>query len=873
MSTHAPMNHTRWFRRLLKLLPADFRSDYATDMEHTFRAQQHEARQEQGSIGLVRLWIDTVGDLFRTARREHVDQLATDVKYAVRNMRRRPAATGAAVATLAIGIGAVTAILSVVNGVIWRPLGYPDPDRVVFAQEVFKDEPIRTTGYSTFADWRERSHAFSALAAIGSTETTLAGDGAAERVNGLRVTPEFFEAIGLQPALGRGFLPAENRWTNRRYVILSAGLWRRRFGGDSSIVGRTVLLGGRPHVVTGVMPERVEDLIADRLFGPTDVWLPLAYDASQPFACRTCRHLRVVGRLAPGVSIEQAQQDLDALTRQLAREHPTAYAGAGARISRVADVLLGPVRRPMYLLLSAVGVLFLIAGVNVANLLLVRAVERGPEIATRRALGVAAGRLVRQLLTESLVLAAVGALCGAMCAALALRGFDLIAPTTLPRVARIAIDARVLAITSGLAAAAGLLFGMLPAWHLASVDVASYLRGGRSLASTGGRAGRMLVAGNVALAVILLCVTALLGRSMLKLIDVQPGFEPRGLTTASISLAGPAYADPSASLAFYSRLLQRVARTNDVAALTSQLPTDPIDSAGFHIEGRPFANPEEAPDADRFAVTADYFRALRIPLVRGRAFSDRDTATTTRVAIINQTAAAQLFRGEDPIGRRISLGPPSDPPRLIVGIVGDVRHRGLAEPITFQAYVPMTQFDDWPMWLVLRSSDPYAQVAGRVRAAVAELDPRQVAHAIRPFEAVLGERLAERRFLLWLIGAFAGAALLLAMIGLYGVVSYIVAQRSHDIGLRLALGATSVQIRALVLHLGMGPVVAGIVAGLAAVTVVTRPIQSLLFGVERLDLTALSAAVVLLLVSAVAACAGPARRAVRLDPVAALRAE
>jgi putative ABC transport system permease protein len=862
--------HTRFFRRLLKLLPADFQADYARDMERTFRAQHRAAARERG--GLLRLWADTIGDLLRTAPREHFDQVVQDVSYAGRNLRRRPAPALAAMATLAIGIGMTTAILSIVNGIDWRPLGYPNPDRVVFVQEVFKGEALNSTGYATFADWRERSRSFIELAAMASSQTTLSGHGETERVTGLRVTPGYFRVTGVAPVLGRGFTDAENRWDNRRFVILSARLWRRRFGSDPAIVGRAVHLGGWPHVVVGVMPDGVEDLIADRVFDTADVFLPVAYDPSLPFACRTCRHIRVVARLRPEVSIEQAQAEMETVTNQLAREHPTSYTGTGARVKRAADVLVGPVRPALYVLLAAVGVLLLIATVNVANLLLVRAVERGPEIATRRALGIATGRLVRQLLTESLVLAVMGAVCGIVVAVVVLRLLISLAPATLPRLATIAFDGRVLGLTLLVTVSVGLLFGMLPAWHLASADLAGYLRGARTQVSAGGRAGQWLVAANVALALVLLAITGLLGRSFVHLLRVDPGFDPRGVTTASLSLAGPAYAQRPATEAFFRAFLERVTRPGDVAALSTQLPTDLNDSAGFHIEGRLFANPEDAPMADRFAVTPDYFRTIKIPILRGRGFTDRDDANAPRVAIINQTAAEQLFPGEEAIGKRISLGGPDSPRRTIVGIVGDVRHR-LAEPVSYQAYVPLSQFNDSPVRVVLRSADAAGVVAERIRTAVTALDPRQVAHAIRPFGAIVNDTLAERRFLLALIGGFAGSALLLAVIGLYGVVSYVVVQRTRDIGLRVALGAARRDIRRLVLRIGMAPVSVGLITGLVLVIFVTRPIEAMLVAVQRLDPLTIAAAASLLFAAALVACYVPARRATRVDPIAALRAE
>ncbi len=866
-------NKMRWFRRLLRLLPPDFQADYARDMERTFASQQRDARH-QGARVLVRLWYETIGDLLRTAPREHAGQLAQDMSYALRDLRRRPGATAAAVATLAVAIGSATAILSIVNGIDWRPLGYPDPDRLVFVLERFKGEASETTGYQTFADWRARSRSFTEVAAMASMVTTLAEGGEAEQIAVMRVTPGYFRVIGLEPALGRAFTEAENRWDNRRFVVLSERLWARRYGSDPNIVGRAIALGGRPYVVTGVMREAREDLIAQRIFEDAELWVPLAYDATLPFSCRTCRHVRVVARLRPDVSESQAQADVDRITQQLAREHLASYAGAGARVTRVADVVLGPIRPALYVLLGAVGVLMIIAGSNVANLLLVRSIERGPEIATRRALGAATGRLVRQLFTESLVLAAIGALCGVALAYAAIRGLVALAPADLPRIDQVAIDARVLGITTLMASVAGLLFGLLPAYQVASADLTAFLRGARAQVAGGGRAGRVLVAGNVALALALLGTSALLGRSFVHLLRVDPGFDPAAVVTAEISLAGPAYAETEPTLAFYRRVSRALEQQGSHAAFTSQLPVgEQNDRAGFHVAGRVADNPEDAPMADRFAITPGYFRAMRMPLLRGRDFNDRDAEKSPRVAIINRTAARQMFGDADPLGQRIMLGGAGGAGLQIVGIAGDVRHRGLGEPISLQAYIPMAQWAGGPVRLVMRTDEGLRSAALRIQRAVVDADPSQAVHNLRTFDAVLAATLAERRFLLWLVVAFAGAALLLAIIGVYGVVSYVVAQRSRDLGLRVALGAARGDIRRLVLRIGMAPVLAGLTIGLLLVIPATRPLEGMLFSVERFDAASIGAAAGALFASALLACYLPARRAMRADPVAALRAE
>lgn len=865
------MDPLLWFRRLLKLLPADFQADYARDMERTFDAQHREASQRRGVRGVAALWWETLRDLLRTAPREHLDQLGQDVSYALRSLRVRPAATVAAVATLAMGIGGVTAIASVVNGVDWRPLGYPDARRVVYVKERYQGEASSTTSYATFADWRDRSRSFSALAAASSMSTTLFGE-QPEQVIGMRVTPGFFGVLGVQPVLGRGFTDAENRWENRRFAVLSAGLWRRRFGSDPQIVGRAISLAGVPYVVTGVMPDDIEDLIGNRLYDGVDLWAPLAYDATLPFACRTCRHLRVFGRLRPDATREAAEAELDVITRQLAREHG-GYSMPGAAVERIADALIGPIRPALYLLLAAVGVLLAIAAINVANLMLARSVERTAEIATRRALGVASGRLVRQLLTESLVLAALGAVGGVALAYAGVGALVAAAPPAIPRIAAVVIDGRVLALTVVVTGAVGLLFGLLPAWHLARVDIASALRGVRATGPAGGRHGRLLVSGNVVLAVVLLAVTALLGRSLAQLLRVDPGFDAGGVTVASLSLAGPAYNEQPASLAFYRALVEAVGRPGDTVALTTQLPMEFNDRAGFHVVGRFAPNPEDAPVADRFAVTSEYFRAMRIPVRRGRAFTEADQAAAPRVAVINETAARELFGGGDPIGRQILLGGRDGDPYVVVGIVGDVRHRGLGEPFSYQAYVPLAQHYSAPVSLVLRTPDDAGAVAARVRGAVASIDRMQAVTDVRPLRDQVSDTLAERRFLLSLIAAFAAMSLSLAVVGLYGVVSYVVAQRTRDIGVRVALGAEPRDVRRFVLGLGMRPVLLGLVAGVPLVALAGRTVAPMLVSVGTFDPAAIAGAAAVLFACALAACYVPARRATRVDPIAALRAE
>ena len=879
----------RLFRALIRLLPEEFRAGYAREMEATFRAERREVSGGTRRWGtLARLWMATVADVLRMAPAEHLDVLARDLRFAVRTMASRPLHTLTAVATLALGIGANVAMFAVVDAVLLAPLPYRDPAALVTVAETRNGADPGRLGYLTFVDLRERAHSFSSLAATGFSAATLTGaDLDPERVNAMRVSSTYFDLLGVSPALGRAFEEAEDQaGPARRVVVLSDGLWRRRFQADPAAVGRPIVISGIEFRVVGVLPRGFEDLIAARLYGGAEVWVPLGYDPAAPFACRTCRHLRVFGRLAPGVDPQAAERELGRLFASFEGEHPTEYHAAGAEVSRLADGFLGPVRPVLLILWAGVAALLLVACGNVANLLLLGATARSQEIAVRAALGVTRGRLARQLLTEAAVLGLVGGLAGLAPAWAAVRLVRVAGPADIPRLAQAAIDGRAVAVALLLTLACSLVFGLVPLRELLRrhSGTAALSAGRRTESTATWRVRAVLVAANVAMAVLLLVGSGLLVRSLNGLLAVSPGFDPAGVLTMQLWASGPAFraGDTEQQIAtgvrFYDQVLSGVRTLPGVtaAAAVTTLPLDGgIDGYGFHIEGRPYANPEEAPDADRFVVTPDFFTVLRVPLLRGRLLDERDRQDGVPVVVVNRRVTEELFPGEDPIGHRVSLGSPDAPPRAIVGVVGDVRHRGLDLPIGYQVYVPQAQWAwaETDMTLVIRSSGDPLALAAPVREIVREVDPAQPVTDVRGYEQIVAASTASRRFAAGLLTAFAATALVMALVGLYGVLGVLVGQRRRELALRIALGARAKGIRRLVLAQGLRPVAVGLVVGLGLAATSVGALRSMLFEIQAIDPVTFAAATVVLAGCAVGACLLPAWRAARIDPAGILRGE
>ncbi len=875
--------HDFFFRNLLRLLPAEFRGDYGREMETAFRDERREASRPGAVIGL---WIAAIADVLKTAPSEHWDILKRDARFAWRTAMARPAHTLTAVFTLALGLGASVVMFAVVDAVMLSPLPYANPEKLVLVQETSKGGPGSNLGYLTFTDLKARSRSFESLAAISQSLPTLSGDSRdAERVSAMRASSTYFKMIGVQPSLGRAFTEAEDQpGAARRVTVLTDGLWRRRFNADPGILGKPILLSGTPFVVVGVMPPGFEDLMGERLYAGAEMWVPLGYDPAAAFACRTCRHLRVVGRLAPAVDAAAAREEVSGILAGLAREHPNQYHEPAAEVVPLADVFLGPVRKTLSVLSLGVVGLLLVSCFTVANLLLLRANERKKEIAVRAALGVSPGRMARQLITESLLLALAGGLVGMAPAVAAVRTLAVAGPSQLPRLDQIVLDERSILVALALIVSSGILFGLAPMRQLLRRDVAAEIHGGSRTTSGSWRLRSSLVAVNVAMAAVLLVGSGLLVRSLVGLLAVDPGFDPSRSLTLQVSLAGPEFQGDdtgqaiAATVAFYDRALARVRALPGVeaAAGVTTLPLGgDIDGYGLHIASKPIDNPEASPYADRFVVTPDYFRALSIPLVSGRLLTESDAQQAPKVAVINETLARELFKAENPLGQNLMLGPATSAPRAIVGIVRDVSHGGLDRRPGYQVYVPQAQWAwaETGLTLVVRSSGDPRALAEPIRRIFREIDPRQPVTAIKPYEEIVAESMGARRLAAWLLSGFALAAFALAVLSLYGAVSVLVGQKQREIGVRLVLGARAREIRAMVLARGMGPVVAGLLGGFLIATLAVKALDSLLYGVKPLDPATFAAVFGALSLAALVACAIPAWRASSTDPVTTLRAE
>jgi putative ABC transport system permease protein len=869
----------RLFRVLLRVLPAEFRGDYERELAATFRA---ERRATESSAGLTRVWAATIADVCRTAPGEHFDILKRDLAYAFRMLGRRPTLTATAVLTLALGIGANTAIFSVVNGVLFAPLPYPDADRLVLIEEARADGEPGTTGYLSFDDMRRQNESLDSVAALAGWSAILAGDGRdAERVVGARVTWNYLQTIGLRPALGRDFAAAEDHPDRRRVAIISDALWKRRYGADPNIIGRPFTVNQLPYTLAGVMPPGVDDLVVTRKFAGAEVYTLLGYNAEQVSACRTCRHIHVVGRLKAGVDISEAQADLTRIYQSLSERYPKEYDRPRVAVTPVRDYFLGVVKTPLYLLWGAVGLLLLMACANIANLLLIRASEREEEIAIRRALGVSPARMLRQLLTEAVVLALLG---GAIGGALAWWGTGMLTingPTAIPRLQDVRIDGSVLGYALLISLVTGVIFGMAPARSLlVRQDVVS-VHSWRTTAGPGAwRYRAALIALNVAMSAVLLIGSGLLGRSFTRLMTVDAGFDPGNSLTLQLTLTGEAYDTNAAINRFYDEVSSRIRALPSVIAVSgaTQLPlTGSIDRAGITIANRPEANPAAASNADRYAVRPEYFAAMRIPLITGRLFSEADATGAPPVAIIGRTMAAQLWPGESPIGQQVRVAGGDDNPfRTIVGVVGDVRHYGLHLPETLQVYIPhaQTHYPQPFLTMLVRTSgdrDPLALVPS-IREFVRAVDAAQPVTAVETYEAVIAKSMATRRFTLTLLALFAGTALLLAIVGLYGALSYVVSQRQREMGVRVALGAGTSDIVRLVIRQGMTPAVVGLASGLVLGLAGGRIVASMLFEVSPADALTFTAVASLLVMAALAACVVPARNAAKVQPSLTLKA-
>ena len=799
--------------------------------------------------------------------------LGQDLRYALRMLRKNPGFTAVAVLTLALGIGANTAMFSVVNSVLLKPLPYPHPERLhmIFQDNRKLNNPRYDVSYYNYRDLREQSQTFEDMAAISPVWNIMWREAEGPvHLNGYWVTHSFCSVLGVKPVLGRCFNAEEDRDGAPMVGMLSYRYWRERMGADPEIVGRVVTYGTNSATIIGVMPPGF------RFLEEVDIWLPLDQN---PFAQlrRSIFMNRVVGHLKPGVTRQQAQAEMTTLAAALEKQYPDANTGIGAVVVPLHDELVGNVRPALVVLLGVVGFVLLIAAANVANLMLSRAAAREREIAVRMALGANRWRLMRQLLTESVLLAAIGGAAGLLLAYWGLEALRLLAPASLPRLDELAIDARVLFFLAGISALAGVLFGLVPALQATRTNLNESLKEG-TRATAGGSAGRtrrVLAVAEIALALVLLTGAGLLLRSFAALLDVNPGFVTSNLLTLETQTPPVKYNDAQVRANLFNEMFRALEALPGVesAAGTTRVPLGTGVSTRLAIEGRPQAAGQET-EVEFRRTSLNYFRAMKIPVVAGRVFTETDTQTGEPVAVINQMLARQVWPGEDPIGQRVRFFTnPNAPWFTIVGVVGDVKHFGLESPVRPEIYMTFEQGPPTAPILVVRTSgDPTAMIAS-VRRALRAIEPELVIYGEISMDQRVSKSVAQRRFNTLLLGGFAALAVLLAAIGIYGVISYSVAQRIHEVGLRMALGAQPSHIRKMVLADALRLAAGGVVVGLAGAMALTRFLASLLYGVGATDAVTFTATTVFLVGVALAACWIPARRATRVDPMVALRHE
>jgi putative ABC transport system permease protein len=804
-----------------------------------------------------------------------MEALIQDLRYALRRLVHSPGFTVASIVTLALGIGATTAIFSVVDAVLLRPLSFQDPSRLVLVWERFaaRDQETNVVNPANYLDWRDRATSFTDLAALGWSQQTFAGD-VPELVQGRSVTPNFFRTLGLAPLLGRVFTPAEAVPGGPPVIILSYGLWRRQFGGDSGVVGRPVPVAGGTAVVLGVMPPALRPMP----WGQEEYWEPLRLNESD--RTRSGRYTMVVGRLKSGVTVARAQAEMDVITRGLQQEYPNFDTGWTANVVTLTDQIVGSARRALLVVLGAVTLVLLIAAANVGNLVLVRAEGRQREVALRAALGASRLRLVRQWLVESALVSLAGGAAGVM---LARWGVDLlvaVAPPYVPRLAEITVDARVLAVAALVSLAVGIGAGLPAALGVGTHDLAAGLRGG-SGRTTGDRIARRwrdgLVVVQVSLALVLLSGAGLLVRSLQRLSAIRPGFDLSHVTSMAISLPQAKYGDGAHQTAFYSQLTDRI-RTmpgvSEVGAI-SLVPLVPQGAATrFTIVGRPAPKPGEWTSADIRIVEPGYFAAMRIPVARGRIFTAADRADAPPVVVVNEAMARQFWPGDDPLGARLQVNwNDATAHPEIVGVVGDVRTSALDAEIHPMIYYVEAQAPTGELTLVVRHNGDAAALVSAVRGAVRDLDRDVPLTDVASMSTRLTRSMADRRYPMLLLSGFALLAVLLAAVGLYGLLSYAVSRRSQEIGVRVALGAGRGTVLRMVLGDGVRLTLVGIVIGAAGGVFAARALGRLLYGIGPTDPVTFVAVAVLLVAVALLASYVPAARATRVDPVVALRTE
>jgi putative ABC transport system permease protein len=805
--------------------------------------------------------------------------LGQDIRYAIKGLLAKPGFSLTAILALTLGIGANTAIFSVVHAVLLRALPYENPDQLVWIWENnsasnIKEEPV---SYPDFADHRSQSQSFQDLAAFSGWVSILTRSGEPERIPGALVSPGLFQMLGAQPEQGRSFLPDEDTAGKNRVVMLSHGLWQRRFGSDREIVGKTIILNQNPYQVIGIMPSSFQFPNPGNPKS-AEVWAPLP--STLISSGRRSDFLSVIGRLNPKTSIAQASSELGIIASRLENQYPETNAGWGITIIPLHQRFTGDVRTAMLVLAISVALLLLIACTNLANLLLVRATARSREIAIRKALGATQNRLMQQFLTESCLLGLFGGAAGILAAPLGVKGLVLISPSAIPRIDKASIDLQVLAFALVLSAVTGLIFGIFPAIHASRMDFNEVLReGGRSSSAgvSGGRIRAILLISEVALVLSLLIGSALMIKSFRRLQTVNLGFDPERLLTLELGLPRQKYKEPYQIAEFIGEVIRKVGSLPGVEAVASSsvIPlSGNLSVLDFEIAGRPPLPPGQVNDAESQAVSPSYFQAIGVPLMRGRLFTDLDNKDSTPVMIISEAMAKRYFPDEDPIGKRVTLEDTKAGQWFtIVGIVGNVRQSAVnLEPYP-QMYTMYAQNPGLASALIVKATSDPRRLVEYIREQVASVDSEQPLYNVRTMADVVSTSLSRQRFSTALVGILTAAAFLLTTVGIYGVVSYIVAQRFNEIGIRIAMGAQKSQIIKIVLWQGLKLGLIGIAFGLGAALVLTQLMSSLLYGTSPTDPSAFVGIPLLLAVVIVLASSIPALKAVSIDPVAALRYE
>ena len=804
---------------------------------------------------------------------EKMDSLLKDIRYGLRGLLKRPGFTVIALVALALGIGANTAIFSLVNAVVLRPLPFPESDQLVWVYGNIRNGGSRASvSPPDFIDYRTQNKMFEQFAASGTMPRpmNLTGSGDPERLMASSVTGNYFDAFKVSPALGRGFSLENEKTGQDQVTVLSYSFWQKRFAGDPQIINKTIILDSKPYQVIGVMPPGLS------LPQAAELWVPMTFDGDPEMKMRKAHFLRPIGRLKAGVTLLQAQADTDRIAAQLAEQYPDSNTGWNLRLLSLREQLVGGTRTIVFILFGAVGFVLLIACANVANLLLVRAAARQKEIALRTALGASRLRIVRQMLTESLLLSILGGALGALLAVWGVQLLVTLSADSLPPTVNVNIDATVLLFTLLVSIVTGLLFGLAPAFRTAKVNLIDSMKDGArgSEGTLRNRTRSLLVILESAVAVVLLIGAGLLIRSLIALQDVNPGFDANNVLTMRIDLPHKKYQAEGKFENFFQQLETRVASLPGVqtVGLITELPlSGQLNDMPFEVEGRPPVTPDQAFDADFRLINTNYFTALRIPLLRGRNFTEQEVRQGDKVTIVSQQLVDTVFPNEDPLGKRL-VSEMSKQAFEIIGVVGDIRHRSLDNQPFPAMYFP-TRNSGGRMNLVIRTQGDPLSIVGAVRNEVKALDPDQPIAAVRKMSDWVDSSVAGPRYRTTLLGLFAALAMILAATGIYGVMSYSVAQRTHEIGVRMALGARQLDVLKLVVRQGMALTLVGVVLGLIGAFALTRVMQSLLFGVTAKDPFTFAVVAALLIAVAFVACFIPARRATKVDPLIALRYE